>query len=272
MLKCIGECNHFAKTAIHWCVLLFSQVSFRQWHTLPTPSTKLEAVGRCCGDPTCTRTQQCFFWDRGNCWAFSPWNRGRQPCHHFTDSLTPPCHLPCHHFPKSHLLLWASRACAHTQQRQARPKLKLNLCGVLAQFPFNQTSSQTLFQGWEQLRHKGTEMTRVISTCKCPSCKPAPPQQPQPVLAGKYPTRAGTQDISDHPHCQKQTFTQNPREGMNTQSQKCWCWKQSPSPSQAQGLPIPSVGAWRKVMAQPEHSLLQGKLVIQQLKLPLCIL
>lgn len=176
MLEYIGECNHFGKTAIHWCVLLPSQVtlgsdtpcphqgSWRQWAdavVIPRAYTQ--------------KTQPCVFWDRGNCWAFSPWKRGRQPCHHFTDSLTPPSHLPCHHFPKSHLLLWASSACAHTQQR---PKLKLNLCGVLAQFPFNQTNSQTLFRGWEQLRHK-QRWQRV--TYKCPSCKPAPPQEPQPV-------------------------------------------------------------------------------------------
>lgn len=81
------------------------------------------------------------------------------------------------------------------------------------------------------------------------------------------------QDISDHPHCQKQTFTWNPREEMNTESQNPWCWKQPPCPSRAQGLPTPSVGAGRKLMAQPEPCLLQGKLVRQQqLKEPLYIL
>lgn len=30
ILEYIVECNYFGKTAIHWCVLLPSQTSFRQ--------------------------------------------------------------------------------------------------------------------------------------------------------------------------------------------------------------------------------------------------
>lgn len=141
---------------------------------------------------TCKGVQCLLILGQSELLGFHSSQQERRPYHHFTNSLNEHSHLPCHCFPKSQLLLWASSACTGTQQSQGRPKLKLNLFGVLAWLPFNQTSSphqctQThCYKGEGSLDTTAwTEMARVISACSCTSFKLSPNHEPWPVLIKK---------------------------------------------------------------------------------------
>lgn len=74
---------------------------------------------------------------------------------------------------------------------------------------------------------------------------------PVPAVVGCFPaSTGGEQNISDHLHCQKQTFTWNSREEMNTQSQNP-CFPASTG-----------CGSWGGAGLQLEHLQVEMTLVI----------
>lgn len=93
---------------------------------------------------------------------------------------------------KSPLALGQQCLCSHTANAgEAQTKTK-PLWGF-GSVPFQPDQFTNTVPRVRAAQAQGNRDDKVISTHKRPSCKDAPPQEPQPVLAGEYPTCACTE-------------------------------------------------------------------------------